>query len=877
VKTENVREERKETSRLHGRLIFTTTVFLSWIITVGSAGAQLADSPWPMFHRDLNHTGQSPYGGVQINNVKWTYDLGGMIRSSPAMSPDGTLYVASGEGKLYAIYPNGTLKWNYTTAGEIFKSSPAVAADGTVYVGSDDSKIYALYSNGTLKWSYTTAGMIRSSPAVASDGTIYIGSNDGKMYALYSNSSLKWSYDTGKYALSSPAVASDGTIYAGKASGPVYALYPNGTLKWSFNTTDGVVFSSPAIASDGTIYVGSDEYKIYALYSNGTLKWSYTTAGMIRSSPAVASDGTIYVGEDNGRIYALYSNGTLKWSYTTAGMIRSSPAVASNGTIYVGSDDGNVYAFYPNGTLKWNYTTGGPVRSSPAIGSDGTIYIGSNDGKLYAFGGPVWNGRTGRNYDTIQAAINNATAGDTIRVATGTYNENVDINVPINLVGAGAGVTVVNASSSADYVFNITANSVNISGFTVTGATGAWSAGIFLSASNYSRIENVNASNNYVGIYLDSYSSYTTVADSTASDNAKYGIALTLSDYNTLTNNTAEGNFAGVFLSSSSSNTIENNSLDNNGNGIILQSSSNNNTIAGNTLSGNSNSDFRSSTSSGNTLINNTFSSYPTTASFTYAGDINVSGMSSPPADPSDYSNISKYLRITNSTPAWVYLNISYGDSDVSNVTESTLRMWEYDGSSWSQVGGVNGVDTANNYVYANLTSFSIFAPMGQDTVPPRITIVSPQNATIPDSTPLLNATFNENVNYTWYNVDGGANSTLYGNTNNLTLNLSFLSDGPHNVTVYANDTWGNLDSSTVYFTVDTANPYRIELNYPDNNSAILSSSVNFNWTSYDGASSILYSNLTIDGSVDNSAAVQTDNGTFTSYTVNGLSDGSHS
>ena len=109
------------------------------------------------------------------------------IVSSPAIAADGTVYVGSDDYKLYAINPNGTLKWSYTTGGAIV-SSPTIAADGTIYVGSWDSKLYAINPNGTLKWSYVTGNGIDSSPAIGADGTIYVGSEDHKLYAINSSS-----------------------------------------------------------------------------------------------------------------------------------------------------------------------------------------------------------------------------------------------------------------------------------------------------------------------------------------------------------------------------------------------------------------------------------------------------------------------------------------------------------------------------------------------------------------------------------------------------------------------------------------------------------------------------------------------------------------
>ncbi|MCK5660185.1 MAG: PKD domain-containing protein, partial [Methanosarcinales archaeon] len=94
----------------------------------------------------------------------------------------------------------------------------------------------------------------------------------------------------------------------------------------------------------------------------------------------------------------------------------------------------------------------------------------------------------------------------------------------------------------------------------------------------------------------------------------------------------------------------------------------------------------------------------------------------------------------------------------------------------------------------------------GQDFTSPVITINTPTySSTTSDPTPELNATFDETVAYTWYNVNNIANSTPITNTNNLIVTLPSLSDGAHNVTVYANDSAGNLNSIIVYFTVDTS------------------------------------------------------------------------
>ena len=63
-------------------------------------------------------------------------------------------------------------------------SSPAIDANGVIYVGSRDKKLYAINPNGTMKWFVETGSAIESSAAINQDGTIYIASTDGKLYAI---------------------------------------------------------------------------------------------------------------------------------------------------------------------------------------------------------------------------------------------------------------------------------------------------------------------------------------------------------------------------------------------------------------------------------------------------------------------------------------------------------------------------------------------------------------------------------------------------------------------------------------------------------------------------------------------------------------------
>ncbi len=348
------------------------------------SAAGVADSPWPMFRGNVEHTGLSQHDtSNNLGELLWRYRTNYRVYSSPAIGTDGTIYVGSEDYFLYAVNSEGKLKWRFR-AGDMIDSSPAIGTDGTIYVGSDDHYLYALNPDGTRRWRFTTFGVIRSSPAIGTDGTIYVGSNDGSLYAINPDGTQKWEYDTGNSVQGSPAIGSDGTIYICSYYS-LYAINPDGTQKWEYDTGNSVQ-GSPAIGSDGTIYVGSFD-TLFAVNPDGSFKWEYRLSfDILASSPAIGSDGTIYFGSSDGVMYAINPDGTLKWSYDTGSSIYSSPAIGADGTIYFGSNDGRLYALNPDGTLRWRYSTGNDIRSSPAIGADGTIYVGSYDYYLYAIG-----------------------------------------------------------------------------------------------------------------------------------------------------------------------------------------------------------------------------------------------------------------------------------------------------------------------------------------------------------------------------------------------------------------------------------------------------------------------------------------------------------
>src|SRR5262249_45875901 len=130
---------------------------------------------WPMFRHDALHSAVNPIAPPASPAIKWAFETGGQVWSSPAVGLDGTVHVGSLDKKRYAVPPGGRLLWAFETFAYVF-SSPAVAGDGTVYFTSVDGHLYAV-RNGQLKWAVPLLNCAFSSPVLGRDGMVYVGSN----------------------------------------------------------------------------------------------------------------------------------------------------------------------------------------------------------------------------------------------------------------------------------------------------------------------------------------------------------------------------------------------------------------------------------------------------------------------------------------------------------------------------------------------------------------------------------------------------------------------------------------------------------------------------------------------------------------------------
>jgi len=145
-------------------------------------------------------------------------------------------------------------------------------------------------------------------------------------------------------------------------------------------------------------------------------------------------------------------------------------------------------------------------------------------------------------YITIQAAVDNANAGNTIIVRDGIYLEYVDVYKSITIKSEnGAESTIVSTPDPQECVFLVNASGVTIDGFTIEGATGYWQGSDFRSvglyaigatASNIIFCNNI-VQDNYYGIGVGNSASNNIIFNNILKNNY-YGIAAHLSANNNI-------------------------------------------------------------------------------------------------------------------------------------------------------------------------------------------------------------------------------------------------------------------------------------------------------------------------------------------------------
>jgi parallel beta-helix repeat protein len=223
-------------------------------------------------------------------------------------------------------------------------------------------------------------------------------------------------------------------------------------------------------------------------------------------------------------------------------------------------------------------------------------------------------------YPTIQVAINAANPGDTVYVRAGTYNETVQVNKSLSLVGEDRETAIIDGNHTGTVVY-IEANDVNVTDFTIRNCGSGWhDAGI---GTDFAGISGLNILGNDIS-------------------NGSNGIFF-CGSFNDVVANNISNAYCAIYLYGGSNNTMIENNLTNSFDGFMLAWASNN-TIAGNSMATNQFAGVDLYESSGNTFYHNNFEANVQFQAYTFASvDVWDDGYPSGGNYWSDYKGIDVY------------------------------------------------------------------------------------------------------------------------------------------------------------------------------------------------------------------------------------------
>ncbi|NLB59764.1 MAG: PQQ-binding-like beta-propeller repeat protein, partial [Lentisphaerae bacterium] len=338
-------------------------------------------------------------GIFQYGTIKWQATNATLaLRASPAMSQDGTIYIASRDGKVYGFRPSDGANLYSFTAGAQLNSSPAIGTNGLLYVGDDDGKLHALDLQ-LQQVAYYQGKSIVDSPAIDMEGNVYCG--DYALPLIFNKHSPDLSSQvplvTDFQTESAPALGTNQDIYIPCSGGKYKAFLrlnkDSGAPGWEITNTATAYISAPALSDDGRDYFGLADKLLGIDIANGSTAVSWTVSAAITSAPVIGKDGRVYVGAVTKDFYAFdpaSTNSAPARQWDLGGSMQAAAALGAEDTVYVVSGSKLHSLNAANGSINWScFLPVDAYYSSPLIGMDGTIYVGAENGQLLAIRGPV--------------------------------------------------------------------------------------------------------------------------------------------------------------------------------------------------------------------------------------------------------------------------------------------------------------------------------------------------------------------------------------------------------------------------------------------------------------------------------------------------------
>lgn len=323
-----------------------------------------------------------------LGEVLWRFDAGAPVLGQAAVSARGNVYIATTEGYVHALGPDGSFRWSYTVVGPVV-GSPAVNQQDTVFVGTAQKRVYAIRPNGTLLW------VVRSPSSVLTDIVLDAGGLQyGGLETLYR---LNWHGQVTGW-VSVPGGISQGPARSpgAEAGQPLLIATRAGEVldvrkrrAKELGRTDRGIVQPPVRAEDGSVLVLAGD-RLAALTESGAERWS--RVGVVAAAPNS--------GAGAGRTVAVTGAGELLWLAEDGSVVARAgldcrdddalaaptapPSPGPDGRVYVATGRGRVVIASKHGVERC-VDVGRAALSSPVIDAERwRVVVSGRDGSVAA-------------------------------------------------------------------------------------------------------------------------------------------------------------------------------------------------------------------------------------------------------------------------------------------------------------------------------------------------------------------------------------------------------------------------------------------------------------------------------------------------------------
>jgi ABC-type dipeptide/oligopeptide/nickel transport system permease subunit/outer membrane protein assembly factor BamB len=129
---------------------------------------------WASERHDAQGTRWTDVQGPDAPVIQWIFNAPGGFDGGPVVSAEGTIYVASLEGRLIALNPDASIRWEAELV-DMPVGTPALGAQGQIYVALNGGGLSAFTAEGQKEWDFIPQSTRKSTsgPVVSSSGLIY--------------------------------------------------------------------------------------------------------------------------------------------------------------------------------------------------------------------------------------------------------------------------------------------------------------------------------------------------------------------------------------------------------------------------------------------------------------------------------------------------------------------------------------------------------------------------------------------------------------------------------------------------------------------------------------------------------------------------------